>query len=136
LGKIRRIVGQSFSLRVQSTASDDPAHMRPPCTFLWSVRISQSIAMLMMDAMRRHPCDRATLQGQRAADRQEVFDGFRHLVPAVHQKAMIAHADAAVDGENIENRCDSQVCPTEEEERSDGANVEDGHEDGRNPYNT
>jgi hypothetical protein len=60
-------MGEGLGLSVERTACDDPAHVRPPGTFLWSVRIAEVVAVLMMDPMRRHPGDRTSFQGQSAA---------------------------------------------------------------------
>ena len=38
-----------------------------------------------------------------------------------------------VDGKHIEHDGDDEVCPTEEEERGDHADVEDDHKDGGDP---
>ena len=47
------------------------AHQR---AFARRVRIAFLIGLLMMDAMRGHPEDRAALERQRAAEREEVLD--------------------------------------------------------------
>src|SRR5690348_11963328 len=96
-------MGKGLSLCIERTACDDPAHVRPPGPFLRSVRIAWVVAVLMMDAMRRHPGNRTAFQSQRSADSQEVLDGFRHLVTAVHQQAMITHANTAINRENIKH---------------------------------
>ena len=48
----------------------------------------------MMDAMRGHPENRAAFEGQRAADREQVFERQGHLVGPVRVQPVVAHADA------------------------------------------
>jgi hypothetical protein len=115
LGEVGSIMGESVSLGIERTPCDDPAHVRPPGAFSWSVRITEAVAVLVMDAMRRHPCNRPSFQGQSAANREKVFDGFGHLVAPVHQQAMITHAYTAIDSENIKHCRDNQIGPVEEE---------------------
>src|SRR5579862_1037394 len=135
-GEIGSVMGEGLSLSIERTACDDPAHVRPPGALPWSVGIAKVIAVLMMNAMRGYPGDRTSFQGQSAADSQEVFDGFRHLVAAVHQKAMITHADTAIDSENIKHCRDNQVGPAEKEQRCNSAQMEDGHKDRGSPNHT
>ena len=46
---------------------------------------------------------------------------------------MVGHADADVDGEEVHDGEDSEVLPGEAEERGDGADVEENHDDGGDP---
>jgi hypothetical protein len=54
-------------------------------------------------------------------------------IPAVRQQAMIGHADADVDREEVHDCEDCKVLPGEAEERGDSANVEEAHDDGGDP---
>jgi len=103
VGEIGSVMGKGLSLGIERPACDDPAHVRPPSTLLRRVRIAGVVAVLMMDAVRRHPCNRTPFQGQSAADCQDVLNGFRHLLAAVHQQAMITHANTAINRENIKH---------------------------------
>jgi hypothetical protein len=62
------------------------------------VWIPFAIGELMMNAVRRHPENRATFERQRGANRQEVFHPFRGLVSAVRQQAVVTHANAETPG--------------------------------------
>src|ERR1700722_8913766 len=46
---------------------------------------------------------------------------------------MVGHADADVDREEVHDNEDSKICPRKEEESCDGSDVEEPHEDGRDP---
>ncbi len=95
--------------------------MRPPGSVIRRVRVALMVAVLMMDPVDRHPGDGTSLQRERPADGQEVLHQLGHAIAAVRQQAMVAHADAHVDREPIEYRCNDQVRPAEEEEGCDGA---------------
>ena len=58
------------------------------------MRIAFAVRVLVVNAMRRHPEDRAALERQRCAPRQDVLEPFVGLVAAVGQQPVIAHADA------------------------------------------
>src|SRR6202020_1307405 len=68
-----------------------------------------------------------------AAHGNEVLDPLGSFVAAVREQAMIGHADANVDREEVHDEEDSQILPGEEEERSDGSDVEEPHGDGGDP---
>jgi hypothetical protein len=51
----------------------------------------------------------------------------------MRQKTVVAHANTEVDCEHIENGRDYKVGPTEEEERSYRADMEENHENGGQP---
>ncbi len=55
------------------------------------------------------------------------------LVAAMCEQAVIGHADTHVDGEEVHDDEGGQILPGEEEESSDGADVEEAHGDGRDP---
>src|SRR5450631_1618705 len=136
LGKIGGVVGKCGSLRVERLAGDDPTHVRPPGAFLRRVRVALFIAVLMVDAVRGYPGDWSAFKGQSAAHGEKIFDHPGHLISAVYQQTVIAHADSTIDGKHIQHDCNNQVCPTEEEQRGDRADVKDDHKDGSNPDQT
>ena len=121
--QIGNVAGQGLGLRVQRIAPDDPAHVRPPAAFARGVRVALAVAELMMHAMRGHPEDRTALQRERGADGHRVFQPLRRLVAAMGQQPVIAHADAHIDGQNIEHQHHRQPLPGEEEERRHRAEV-------------
>ena len=98
-----------------------------------SVGIALLVAVLMMNAMSRYPRNRTALQRERAADCEEIFNRLRHMVTPVHQQPMITHADAAVDGQHVQHDGHNQVGPTEKEQRGNRTEMEDHHEDKRDP---
>jgi hypothetical protein len=51
----------------------------------------------------------------------------------VREQAMVGHADANVDGEEVHDDEGGQVRPGEEEERGDGSDVEEPHGDSGDP---
>jgi hypothetical protein len=80
-----------------------------------------------------YPEDGSALEGERAAHGDEVLDPLRGSVAAVREQAVIGYADADVDGEEVHDGEGGEVLPGEEEERGDGADVEEAHEDGGDP---
>ncbi len=72
------------------------------------------IAMLMMDAMSCNPGNWSAFQGECSANSQEVFNGFGDLVSPVHEEPMIAHPNARIDGDDIQDCPNNEVAPTEE----------------------
>ena len=87
----------------------------------------------MVDAVGGDPEDGPALKGEAAAHRDEVLDPPGGAVAAVCEQAMVGHADADVDGEEVHDDEGCQVRPGEEEERGDGSDMEEAHEDGREP---
>ena len=123
--QVGRVARQNLDLPVQRLAEEDPAGVRPPAAFARGVRIAFLVAELVMDAMRRHPEDRSALKRQRGEDGHDVFEPLGNLVAAMREQAVIAHADAHVDGQHIEDRHDQQTLPAEEEESSQRAHVKE-----------
>src|SRR3569623_2601978 len=103
---------------MERAAGDDPAGGGPPGAVLRSVRIAVVIGILMMDAVRGDPEDRSTLKGHGAAHGDEVLDPAGSFVAAVREQAVISHADADVDGEEVGDGGGGDVLTREEEERS------------------
>ena len=56
-----------------------------------------------------------------------------NAVSAMGEQAVVGHADADVDGEEVHDGEDGEVLPGEAEEGGDGADVEEGHDDGGDP---
>ena len=63
-----------------------------------------SVRVLMVDAVRRDPEDRAALERERGAPGQEVLDRFRCLVATVRQQPVIAHADPQHAGDDVQHQ--------------------------------
>src|SRR5260370_25424751 len=107
--------------------------MSPESAVARGVRIAIFIGILMMNAMRRHPEERASFQRQGSAYGQKIFDPFVSLVSAMREQAVIAHADAQAAGHPIQKHRQRQIFPAEHEQRSDGANVKRKHEKSGDP---
>ena len=97
------------------------------------MRIAFFVRMLMMDAVRGHPENRAAFQRERGANGQKIFDPLRSLVAAMRQQPVIAHADSQAAGNPVQKQRDEKSLPGEEEQRGDGADVKQHHESGRYP---
>src|SRR5882757_4117914 len=99
LRQVGRVASQQRGFVMQSVALQNPVHMCPPSAIVWRVRITFVVAELMMDAMRGYPEDRSTFERERGANRHGIFQPLRHLITAMRQQPVVAHADAYVDGE-------------------------------------
>src|SRR5436305_15350326 len=87
----------------------------------------------MMNAMSRHPENRAALKREGSADRQRVLNPFRRLVSTMCQQSVISHSDSqAARNPPQYHHCD-ECLPTEKEERGDRADVKCRHESGCYP---
>ncbi len=51
----------------------------------------------------------------------------------MREQAVVGHADADVDGEEVDDDEGGEILPGEEEERGDGSDVEEAHDDGGDP---
>ena len=73
-----------------------------------------------MYAVTRRPEDRPPLQRQRAADREKVFERFRHGVRTVRVEAVIPHSDPPADADPVQDERDDDRLPCREEGRGHG----------------
>ena len=89
---------------MESIAQKNPAGVRPPSAFAGRMRVAFLVADLVMHAMRRNPEHRSALKRQRGADGHRVFQPLGHLVAAMSEQPVIAHADADVDGQDIKRQ--------------------------------
>src|SRR5208283_4877703 len=88
-----------------------------------------------MDAVGGDPEDGATFQRHGSAGGEEVFQPSGNAVSAMGEQAMVGHADADVDGEEVHDGEGGEVLRGEAEEGGDGPNVEEGHDGGGGPVN-
>src|SRR5579875_592696 len=132
-GEVGGVAAQEGGFRVQGAAGEDPAGMRPPRAIMRGVRVAFVVGVLMMDAVRGDPEDGTALKRHGAAGAEEVFEPLGDAVAAVREQAVVAHADAHVDGEEVHDDAGGEVLPAEEEQGGDGANVEHAHEDAGDP---
>jgi len=132
-GEIGGVATEESGLGVEGATGEDPAGVGPPGAIVRGVRIACMIGVLMMNAVGGDPEDGTALKREAAAGGHEVLDPLGGAVPAMGQKAMVGHADADVDGEEVHDGEAGQVLPGEEEEGGDGADVEGTHGDGGDP---
>ena len=118
---------------MQRIAPDDPSDVSPPAALAGSVRVALAVAVLMMDAMGGHPEDGAAFERERGADGHQVFQPLGRLITAMGQQAVVAHADADIDGQNREHQHHREPLPGEEEERGHGADVKEDDDAEREP---
>ena len=133
LGEVGGVAAEECGLGVERATGENPAGVGPPRAVVRSVRVAFVVGVLMMDAVGGDPEDGSALECEGAAHGDEVLDPFAGLVAAVREQAMIGHADADVDGEEVGDDEGGEVLPGEEEERGDSSNVEGAHGDGGDP---
>jgi hypothetical protein len=133
LGEIGGVAAEESGLGVEGSAGEDPAGVGPPGAVLRSVRVAFLVGVLMMDAVGGNPEDWTAFEGKAAAHSDEVLDPPGGLIAAVGKQAMVGHADADVDGEEISDDEGGEIFPGEEEEGGDGSDVEGAHRDGGDP---
>jgi hypothetical protein len=63
------------------------------------MRIAFHVSILVMDAMRRYPEERAAFQRQRGAEGDEIFEPLVRLETAVREQPVIRNADAQAAGD-------------------------------------
>jgi hypothetical protein len=132
-GEVGGVAAEECGFGVERAAGDDPTGVSPPGPVVGSVRIAVVVGVLMMDAMCGDPEDGSAFKCCGAAGGDEVFEPLGNAVAAMREQAVVAHADADVDGEEIEDGESSEVLPGEAEECGDGSDVEQAHGNGGNP---
>ena len=132
-GEVGGVAAEQRGLGVQGAAGENPAGVSPPGAVVRGVRVAFLVGVLMVDAVGGDPEDGSAFKREGAAHGDEVLDPLGGAVAAVRQQAVIGHADADVDGEEVHDDEGGEVLPGEEEERGDGADVEEAHDDGGDP---
>jgi hypothetical protein len=95
------------------------------------VGVALLIAVLVVDAMSGYPEDGSAFKSERGAGGHDVLKPLGNLVAAMGEQAVITHADAQVDGYDVEHQHDHQALPTEKEKRRQSADMKcDDHGDG------
>jgi len=133
LGEVGGVAAEERGLRVKGAARKNPAGVGPPGTIVRSVRVAFLVGVLMMDAVSGDPEDGTALERETTAHSDEVLDPLGGLVAAMSQQAVIGHADADIDGEEVCDDESGEIFPGEEEESGDSSDVEESHGDGGNP---
>jgi len=135
-GEVRSVTAEEGSFRVQGASGENPAGVSPPGTVVRCVRVAFLVGVLMVDAVGGYPEDWAALEREAAAHGDEVLDPLGNFVAAMGQQAVIGHADADVDREEIHDEENGQIFPREKEEGGDGSYVEEPHGDGGDPVDS
>ena len=132
-GKVRSVTAQQRGLGVEGAAGDNPSRVGPPGAVVRGVRVAVVVGVLMVDAVSGDPEDGSAFQRHGAAGGDEVLQPLGRAVAAMREQAMVGHADAHVDGEEIGDAGHRQVGPGEAKQRGDGADMEQAHDDGGDP---
>jgi len=93
-GTIRHVVGQRSRVVVHGLSSEYPAHVCPPFSVPWRMRVALLVGETMVNTVGGHPEDRSAFKAQRAAYGQKILDPFGSSVAAMRQQPVIAHPDA------------------------------------------
>jgi hypothetical protein len=133
LHHVWRIAPQDCWLMHLSSAGENPTHVRPPAPIARRVRVAFAVSVRVMYPVRDDPVDRPTFKGQRPAERQKIFYGFRRLVAPVRQEAVKAHADAQAPRHPPEHGSRNHGLPAKGEERGHCGQVKDHHPDAGRP---
>ena len=124
---IGSVLAHQLGVAMLSVAVDDPSHVCPKTAIARGVRIPLLVRLLVMNAMRGNPENRATFQSHRTTDAEEVIQPFRHLIGAVGMETVISHPDSASDAEPVQARGNSNRFPIPiEKDRNDGKNMKSG----------
>jgi len=99
-----------------------PQHVGPPPTMPRAMRIAIHVAVLMMDAVDRHPTQRAPLRGERTEHGQQVFHELGGLKTPVRKQPVVAHGDAEA-REQVEHETNHQSRPGKGEGRQHDAGL-------------
>src|SRR5579863_9122390 len=105
-------------------ANEDPAHVRPPFSVHWRVRIAVLVRIFVVDAVSGDPEDGTALEGEARKNGKSVFNPARSFVAAVSEQAVVTHADAQAARNPPEKHRDEEGFPGEEEESGNGAKME------------
>src|SRR5215472_18445178 len=133
--KVGNVRKQTLELVVHRLAAHDPTHVRPVAAVTRSVRIACFVGDLMVNTVGGDPEDGSALEGERAADCQEIFKPLRTLEAAMSEQPMIAKSDAETASQPVQEKRGKEGAPTKHEEGSDRPNVEYHHCSRSDPVN-
>jgi len=131
--EVRSVTAEERGLGVESATGKNPTGVSPPGSIVGGVGIACLVGVLMMDAVGSYPEDGPAFEGEAATSGDEVLQPTRCLVAAMGEQAVVGHANANVDGEEVHHEKAGQVFPRKEEEGGDGSDVEEPHGDGCDP---
>src|SRR6187399_1847027 len=97
------------------------------------MRIAWLVRLLMVDAVRRDPENRAAFQSQSSADGEEVLEGLRNVIRTMRMQPVIAQADPEANRHPVNGHGDKHDLPTEHEERGDCAYVKQSKNNSADP---
>ena len=135
-GEVGGITAQECGLGVKGATGENPASVSPPGSIVRSVGVTFLVGVLMMDAVGGYPEDRTAFKCEASAHGDEVLDPLGSAIAAMGEQAVVGHADADVDREEVSDDKCSEIFPGEEEESDDGPDVEEPHGDGGDPVDT
>jgi hypothetical protein len=92
------------------------------------MRIAFHVSILVMDAVRRYPEERAAFQRQRGAEGDEIFEPLVRLETAMREQPVVRNADAQAAGDPPQQQRDKKGLPGKHEKRCYGAYVKCDHE--------
>ena len=110
-GKVRSVTAKQRGLGVEGAAGDNPSGVGPPGAVVRGVRVAIVVGVLMVDAVSGDPEDGSALESLGAAGGDEVLQPLGRAVAAMGEQAVVGHADAHVDGEEIGDAGHRQVGP-------------------------
>jgi hypothetical protein len=87
-----------------------PQQMCPPEAVPWAVRVALCVAVAMVDAVDRHPLQRASLVGEGTQGGQKVFHEPGRLKAPMGEQAVVTHRYAKSRGQ-VEDQADQQGRP-------------------------
>ena len=128
LDQIRSVALDRGVIVIMRGAAQNPTDVRPPAAIARRMRVAGLVSVRMMDAMRRNPLNRATLDRQHAAGYEEIFDQFRHFVTTMSDQPVKAHADTKTAGHPVKNDCADHRRPAPEKESCDRGRMGDNEE--------
>src|SRR3954462_11342891 len=129
LMKIRRVtLGDSLHLLALWNV-EHPQHVAPPEAFGGGMRVTRSVAVLMVLAVQGYPLHRASLHGERAADSHKVFDNLRRFERAMSQQAVVADANPEATAKNVQTNAHQDGTPSRLPENGQRAEVDEHEKD-------
>src|SRR6185503_20585471 len=94
-----------------------PTNVGPPATMTWRMRISCSICVRVMYAVRYYPLDWTTLECEGATGHQKILNQFWHFVAAMSKQPVIAHTDTQTAANPVKDNCGNHCRPAPKEKR-------------------
>src|SRR4029077_12432794 len=113
LGQVGNVAGQSGRVVVHGLAHQNPAHMRPPLSISWGMRVAFLVRMLVVNSMCGHPENGAAFESKSRAHGKEIFEPAGRLVSAMSEQAVVADANSQARGDPPQYGCHGERFPGE-----------------------